>query len=297
MIWTASDPLLSRRRALRVCPCLAIQKKFIGLGLVFGVLASFCWHPLTATAEPRERRFPSSYNSDGNESETAVPQRPMDYTELRSSVLNLIAGASQRVWLVSEFLSDSEIVSSIFVAQFRKLDVQVVLGAAKAGDALSRASFLMNQRIPTFMRPRAWSLPSDSALLTDEQLVWINGSFDPYSARREFRISIASDAERQNFEQSFLAAIGQRLTPQVKSLPNVGRAPRNFVAPPSTTSMRDSGSASSGAYNYNRSRHDRRAPQGVATQLPRETISQKKGTKRESVVSDEAPAQEAAGSE
>jgi hypothetical protein len=286
----ASDHLSSRKKDPRLN---VIQTNSSRAMLVVGVLLPIALPHNTAHADPRERRFPSSYNSDSSEPDTAVPQRPVDYSELRSTVLNLIAGASQRVWLTSEFLSDSELVSSIFVAQFRKLDVQVVLGASRAGDALSRASFLMNQKIPTFMRPRSWSMPSDSALLTDEQLVWINGNFDPYSARREFRISIASEAERQSFEQSFLSAIGQRLTPQVKSLPNVGRAPRNLVAPPVANHMRETGSANSGAYNYNRSRHDRRAPQGVATQLPRETISQK----RESIVSDGQPAKDASGSE
>src|SRR4051812_1521271 len=70
----------------------------------------------------------------------AAPRRFESFSDLRNEVLDYISGATQRIWLVTPYLTDGEIVSALYVAQYRKLDVKVLLGRGKANSYMSRLS-------------------------------------------------------------------------------------------------------------------------------------------------------------
>src|SRR5262249_22068141 len=48
------------------------------------------------------------------------------FGKLRLEVLNLIGQSKTRIWLTTDYLTDGEIVSALFVARYRKLDVKVL---------------------------------------------------------------------------------------------------------------------------------------------------------------------------
>src|SRR5688572_28404829 len=75
------------------------------------------------------------------------------FAELRAYMLDAISGASKRIWLTTDYLTDGEIVSALYVARYRKLDVQVLFGRAKANFYMSRLAYLKNQNIPVFLQP------------------------------------------------------------------------------------------------------------------------------------------------
>src|SRR5690348_2584680 len=77
------------------------------------------------------------------ESETApTTKRYETFSDLRADVLDLISAATQRLWLTTDYLTDGEIVSALYIAQYRKLDVKVLLGRAKANVYMSRLNYL-----------------------------------------------------------------------------------------------------------------------------------------------------------
>ena len=60
------------------------------------------------------------------------------FASARSDLLSRIGGASKRIWISSNFLTDAEIVSSLYIAQYRKVQISVLIGKDKASHILSR---------------------------------------------------------------------------------------------------------------------------------------------------------------
>ena len=55
-----------------------------------------------------------------------------EFTELRNQILNLMGLAQNRIVIVTDFLSDGEISTALFLAKYRKIQVRVFLGQKKA---------------------------------------------------------------------------------------------------------------------------------------------------------------------
>ncbi len=213
------------------------------------------------------------------------------FSELKNSVVSKIGSASSRIWLVTDFLSDGDIVSSIHLAKYRKVDVQVLLGQKKANAYMSRLATLKNQDIPTYMKPVNLSPTGQTWMLIDEQLLIIDGDLDFMTRKRAFVMRNASSAQSQDFKVAFQAAVSQRLDVQPSPVPPVGKKPRNSqwgkayvpvtetVKPPTEKRSETVKSASAPAsqpsgmttehYRYRRGSHEPR-PAGIPNKLPKE---------------------------
>jgi hypothetical protein len=75
------------------------------------------------------------------------------FSKMRFEVLNLVGAAKTRIWLVTDYLTDGEVVSALFLARYRKLDVKVLLGKKKAYSYMSRLGYLRQQNIPVYIKP------------------------------------------------------------------------------------------------------------------------------------------------
>ncbi|MBM4253326.1 MAG: hypothetical protein FJ146_15255 [Deltaproteobacteria bacterium] len=213
----------------------------------------------------------------------AAPQTYTSFSELRSEVLNIIGGTARRLWLTTEYLTDGEIVTALYVAQYRKVDVRILLGRAKASSYMSRLNYLKNQNIPVFLRPDNFKPKSVSTILSDDKLVEIDGELDFMSKYKKFNLTVAEPAVAQEYAATFGAAAAQQLPASQRPMPLVGKQktpwPTTDTSPPQPAvksrlpvvgdrTVREVGVDDGDTYIYTRRAMPR--PDGVPIKLPKE---------------------------
>jgi hypothetical protein len=196
------------------------------------------------------------------------------FSALRHVVLEAIAGARQRIWLTTDFLSDGEIVTALYLAQYRKLDVKVLLGRWKAQHTLSRLNYLKQQKVPVFLRPDTFKPGQPTAVLADDALLYVDGELDSQARARRFTLTQATLEATQRFAGDFAAAANLEVPAVSRAMPMVGRAHTGGRT-------HDGGGVSSynkytsdGAYRYDRKAEPR--PDGVSAKLPKQTKLQER---------------------
>lgn len=206
------------------------------------------------------------------------PVKTVDsFAEVRSEVLNAIGAATQRIWLTTDYLTDGEIVSALFIAQYRKIDVQVLLGRAKANYYMSRLNYLKNQNIPVYLKPDTPALKAIgkvSSVLCDDRLLQVDGELDFLARLRRYTLTKSTDATAAAYASAFAAAAAQRVPAVARSLPLVGRPGAHPMAPARATPpafqppmLRSEGESGPGVYTYKRLKEPR--PPGVPEKLPK----------------------------
>lgn len=198
-----------------------------------------------------------------------IPQKIEGFSALRHLILETIAGAQSRVWLTTDFLSDGEIVTALYLAQYRKLDVKVLLGRKKAQSLLSRLNYLKQQKVPVWLRPDSFKTPTASALLIDDNLLLVDAELDSMTRARLFDVKPASSEQIQNFLRDFTAAAAMEIPAIGATMPMVGRAFTGGRTYDAGSNSNYNGLGSDGAYRYGRKREPR--PHGVSDKLPKRT--------------------------
>ncbi len=245
----------------------------------------------SAVAPGKDVLAPSAPRSRESAAQVVTPKSNLAPTEefsafshLRSEVLNTIAGAGRRVWLVTDYLTDGDIVSALYIAKYRHLDVTVLLGRSKANAYMSRLSYLKSQDIPVYLAPSSWTFPDSTAILADDRLISINGSLDFMNPQSRYLLKQLTDRERQSFIEQFSAAANQKVPAVAAPSLDAGRPtwrPRSTTSTARVPAREDAitttySGESDGTFNYNRVRHPREAPGGMPRKLPSQTILQKK---------------------
>jgi hypothetical protein len=183
--------------------------------------------------------------------------------------------------LTTDYLTDGEIVTALYVAQYRKIDVRVLLGRAKASSYMSRLSYLKNQNIQVYLRPDGFKPQTATTILSDDKLIEIDGELDFMSKYKKFNLTLAEPASAQAYATAFGTAAAQQIPANQRALPLVGRQRTPWPSADSsaapTTPVRSrlpapephiDSSDEQAAYIYNRKPMPR--PDGVATKLPKE---------------------------
>lgn len=212
------------------------------------------------------------------------------FAAARSEILTLIGGATQNIRIVTDFLSDGEIVSALYIAQYRKVNVQVLLGPGRATSALSRLNFLKAQNIPVWLRPRSFMSSHPTVLLVDQNLYALNAELDYMARHRKFTLATLPAHQIPDFEQNFQTAASTGFSPTPKPTPLVGRSgsgggrkgARQNQAVQETDPYDTSTNTEHDGFqmNKNRDSHYRYSRQkdrpstGVPTKLPKNTILQ-----------------------
>ncbi len=220
------------------------------------------------------------------------------FANTRSELLSRISGASKRVWLSTNFLTDAEVVSSLYIAQYRKVNVSVLIGKDKATHILSRLGYLKQVNIPVAIKPKAFYSESPTMVLIDDRLYGINSDIDYLSKARKFTLREWESGDVSSFETSFQEAAQNQETPEVKPLPLVGgqRTRKSRIHSPTTEEQGQPSSSPSlestskspspksaetastgetggdGVYRYRRVKE--RPASGVPTKLPKMTLGQ-----------------------
>lgn len=197
------------------------------------------------------------------------------FSALRHMLLEAIASAQTRVWLTTEFLSDGEIVTALYLAQYRKLDVKVLLGKRKAQSMLSRLNYLKQQKVPVWLRPDSFKAPTATALLVDNQLFWIDAELDSMSRAKIFEAKPATNENFQSYIRDFSSAAAQEIPAIGATLPMVGRAFSGGRTYDGSSNNHYNTVSKDGAYRYGRKPEPR--PHGVSDKLPKRTKWQERG--------------------
>ena len=193
------------------------------------------------------------------------------FSDFRQEVTSILSGATQRLWIVTDYLTDGDIVSALYIAKYRKIDVAVLLGRAKANAYMSRLSYLKAQNIPVFLKPDKWKLRAQTAILADDSLFFAEGDLDFLTRVKEFKTHAASDIEKDAFVTAFTEAITLKLPATARQIPLVGRQPRMHpqpgvrLAPPKPHEPKTPDPL--GVYHYKRTADPR--PADVPSRLPK----------------------------
>jgi hypothetical protein len=301
MTWTASARLLSGGKAKTMLISKVIQRL---LAIVF-ILAT----PISFAQK-----------SEGSSGERSLQEFP-DFPSLRTDVLAKFGSASKRIWLATDFLTDAEIVSSLFIAQYRKVNISVLLGKDRATNILSRLNYLKQVNIPVALRPKEFYAKHPTILLIDNQLYALSIPLDYMTRTSRSSLEPLGVELLQDFELRFNEAAKLQNAPKMAPLPQVGRSRPNSryykiteskgTAPPSTPSQSNSAAPRSGSSSVSdmesaqpakpspyqsktsndgtsgqnasyRYRSGRqKPPEGIPTRLPKTTLRQELQRERE----------------
>lgn len=217
----------------------------------------------------------------GQESPTPPSDKPgqknfADFVTLKKDLMGILSSAKERIWLVSDFVTDGDTVAALYVAQYRKVNVQVLLGRRKANSYMSRLGFFKRQNVPVFLKPDRFSFKSPTSILVDKKLYFVDAEMDFLVPNRHPIMREGSDEEAVKFEQDFISAFKEALPATPKPVREVGRIapPENRVrARPSKAIY--SPEEATGSYSHEHVTPGARPP-GVPTKLPKETIWQQK---------------------
>jgi hypothetical protein len=213
----------------------------------------------------------------GDESTTAKSLK--GYGSFRDFLLSEMAKAQRRVWLYTEYLSDGDISSSLFLAKYRKLDVQVLLGSQKAQKYMSRLSNLKANQIDVFLKPKNFRIDDHTVMLIDDRLLRVNHDLDFMTTAQEFVVNFGQTQDSYEFSRKFSLAMEQKKPAIPKPLPAVGRAhsgPSEVYSPPSRgndsqksddNTPKNLAPESSEAYHYKRIKEKK--PPEVPDRLPK----------------------------
>jgi len=150
-----------------------------------------------------------------------------DFAAFRSDLLSKIGSATKRVWIATDFFSDGEIVSSLFIAQYRKINVSVLLGKDRATNILSRLNYLKQNNIPVALRPKPFYPKYASLILVDNQVFGISSTLDHTNKASKPFIETLPVEQFVDFEHDFSEAAKLMNAPSMAPLPQVGRVRPN----------------------------------------------------------------------
>ncbi|MBC7532794.1 MAG: hypothetical protein H7318_14570 [Oligoflexus sp.] len=200
-----------------------------------------------------------------------------NFDDLRHNILELIGTGRKRVWLLTDYMSDGEIASTLFLAKYRNLDVKVYLGRDQLNVSGSRLSYLRGQSVPTYLRPRT-GYTTPTLLFVDSRLYGITRDMNTLQRLGTAEIVQASPADVKAFV-SWLKDVMENPEIAYPKAFKSGRTPKEPFQ-----------GDSEGSYNYDRRSNRQKAPDGVTRELPRiPKWKQTEEMRKKGIISPEQP--------
>jgi hypothetical protein len=204
------------------------------------------------------------------------------FPKLRHEILNFISGATERVWISTDYLTDGEIVSALFLAVYRKIDVKVLLGRHKANRYMSRLNYLKKNNVPVFLKPNKFKTAHPSAILADNRLMYADAELNFLLKGQNYKVLYPAPDEVVSFSEAFANAAGEKVKAYARPVPLVGR-PRNNRnrsankgALPRVTPNYSNGSSSSSSGTFTYDKRDKKRPAYMPSKLPKGTVWENK---------------------
>lgn len=216
--------------------------------------------------------------SDEDEASQKVIQSS-DFYQLRKQVTELLSDANKEITLVSDFLTDGNIATALYLAKYRKITVTVLLSRAKSKRYLSRYEYLQSQGVQVYFRPKNFPFKAKTLLKIDDNLYEINRDLDILKPSLSSSIKLIAKKWIGYFNESITKATQSKVN---KSLPKPKPPQKQSPAPvvkktKDNNTLKDYANEPSGAYNYDEgSNTNKKSPSGIARKLPRTPIYIKK---------------------
>ncbi len=220
------------------------------------VLLSFSSGALSSPAYQDSRNEPSALDSTSHSRTVAT------FAQLRSDLLSRMSGSERRLWLVTDYLTDGEIVAGLYIAKYRKIKVYVLLGHEKSTSYMSRLAYLRDQGVSVSLKPSWFPLHQESALLYDDELVIVDSELNFMQHPRKFKLRVGDASYRREFIAAFQRAMAAPMRAQVRSQDTY-----------------DYRGEFDGSFNYDRALRDLGPSEGMPRKLPERTIIQERTIK------------------
>lgn len=193
---------------------------------------------------------------------------------IRHEVLNLIGSARKQIWMSTSYFTDGEIVSAVYLARYRGIDVRVLLGRQKSRAYMSRLNYLKKQKTPVYLIPPGFPAVAESSLLVDSTLYLLDTPLDFLTRRRSFTLRQANPKEARRWIDAFAAAMANPVEAIPRRIPLVGRPGATWRQGKPTRPYKGE---NDGSYNYDRSRSaSGSAPADLPRSLPKAIMYQKR---------------------
>jgi hypothetical protein len=191
----------------------------------------------------------------------------VDFTIMRDDLLKLIGRGKQKVWLATDYLTDGNIVTALYLAKYKDVDVKVLLDGAKSNEYMSRLPFLQKHNTPVFIKPPNILPVAPTLLVVDKETYRLDSALNFMTKQGQFSLVQQSPRKSKELIAAFSTALQAPITAIAKPIPNVGRAGgRNAWAPkPSAAPYQGE---KDGSYNYNRSTTTGSGKGEVSRKLP-----------------------------
>lgn len=223
------------------------------------------------------------------------------FSGFRNEVLDLVAGAKEHLTVVTDYLTDGEIVTALYLAKYRGLQVKVFLGALQANSPMSRLRYLKRQKIDAYLIPHNFPVKRGTVIFADGRGFESPNSLNNTAKKNTYALHAISGQRLQQMTKAYQGALVQPREAIATQLPTVSRERKlgNIATnPPSPHRRYQKGnnqalpkiyapdnnqdgtslSQPEAPYNYDEHSHrQRRAPSGMPTSLPDKTLFQLKG--------------------
>jgi hypothetical protein len=133
-------------------------------------------------------------------SETRVFKK---YSDQRAALLERIASSKQRIILSTSYLTDGDVASALYLAKYRKLNVQVRLGAKQQNGYMSRMSFLRQQQINVSVDSRRDDEQYPTRLVADEKIFFYGSDLNFMTAATSFAEVLGTPEDLKSFLSQF----------------------------------------------------------------------------------------------
>lgn len=210
------------------------------------------------------------------------------FSDFRNHVLNLIGKAERQIILSTDFLSDGEISSALYLAKYRKVDVRVLLGRRKVNSYLSRLRYLKAQNIPVYLIPPNFAFRDATTMLVDNNLYRASVDLNSLNPKRSAKLQELHPKWIANFVTAVRETMKTGYTANPTPLPMVGRKPGPRPYNPHKRQPSPYVGEQDGSYNYDRSYIPRQAPDGVPTTLPKTPLFEKRLKAPAQTISDDS---------
>ncbi len=197
------------------------------------------------------------------------------FHQFRDHLLQLIGAAERQIILSTKFLTDGDISSALYLAQYRKVEVRVLLGRRQVNSYLSRLRYLKAQNIPVYLIPPNFPFQDPTTVLIDNRLFRASVELNSLQKTRAARLQELSPKWIASFVKAVKESIRSGYTANPTPLPMVGRkpGPRPYRGQPSI--HKPYAGEADGSYNYDRSYSPGKAPAGIPTRLPKTPLFKK----------------------
>jgi hypothetical protein len=206
-------------------------------------------------------------------------EKSQDFYHLRKQIIELLSSAKTQIILVSDFLTDGNIATALYLAKYRNLSVKVFLARPYITRYLSRYDYLKNQGVTVYIRPKSFPFKAKTILKVDNNLYEINRDLDVLKSKTSGSLKLIAKKWNGYFDQSINKAIqakGNVNLPQRQNKPTASKQNSETKSSANQVS-KDYAREPSGAYNYDNGQNKKKkAPYGIAKKLPKLPVYLKK---------------------